>query len=874
MTSQELAIVQGPPGTGKTFTSVVAIQSYVDTMSQGFGPKAPPIVIAAQTNHALDQLLGKCMQHDLNVVRLGGRTEDEEINQQTMFNISQRSKIRGTNKGDTERNDISGQLRSAYEMCFQSNLIRADHFLSEGLISQDQFDSLHNPEWEMKGVDPTDDFFDAMATWLSDHIEQDRTYVYRPPQGQIEPAQEEVQQRSPEDEERERLKGEFLAIKYNGPGSVSATEGRNAACYHRAKKWLSRCSNLYDITAPRRGMVYRYLRQQLLEKVAKERIPKLLERYQEACDKLKVSRWNRNVQILQDKGVRVIGCTTTGLTKYRGLISAMKPRVLMIEEAAETRESNITSALFPSLDQIVLVGDHQQLVPHVDNRELEGHPYHLNKSLFARLVESGIPYSMLKVQRRMIPTIRSVVHTFYPELEDHDSVKDPSNRPPVPGMGGQNLWWFQHQWGDQQNANFSFFNDNEAAMIVGFAKYLVHNGMRPSQITILTYYNGQVGLIREKLRQDSFLTSINPAKTWSVRTVDGFQGEENDVILLSLVRSPASPHDRARVGFVDDENRAVVATSRARRGMYLFGNSNNVLSCPKSKETWQRVYNVFAKENCIGYKLPVVCGNHATVTNIREPCDWDKIQGGCSEPCDEKCAEGHKCRSKCHLKRQNFLCRAPCERGLPCGHGCSSLCGDRCECSKGCNKPAIAAESMALPLRGVSVSPAKAKATKLNRRGSMVTGRGRGKHSANRSPRGRAATGRKGHGFQRPTTPISQRPLTPSFQKPIDALVPQRSTAWQEGDEPTSEQLMEHGFYALVPNGGRAESNQGRVQSDDNRDGNQREDRCDHDWDNNQREAQSDASWSRSQQGAQSDGCRASQFTGDDLLGTWEHDAF
>ncbi|KAK7418076.1 hypothetical protein QQX98_004215 [Neonectria punicea] len=613
MTSQELAIVQGPPGTGKTFTSILAIQSYIQTLQAKKGKDEPasPIVISAQTNHALDQLLEQCIRSEANIVRLGGRSAVPCVAERSLYKLEQGSKLRKGNakKGENTRKDILRKLKDSLSICFPSGFVAADHLYREGLLTQVQFNSLVNnkEEWETASTINTDgtadDPFDGLiASWLADSIEQDQTYVYHPPQGQTETPQDDYEEteRTPEDEERERLQGEFVSTEFYWTASVPVANNS----HHQGRNLLRRHSNLYSIKPPQRGMVYRCLRKQLIDKMT-DQLPRFLKEYQNACDEVKVSSYDHKVKVIQHEGVQVIGCTTTGLTKYRGLISATKPLILMIEEAAETREANITSALYPSLDQVVLVGDHQQLVPHVDVRELE--QYGLKKSLFERLVYQNLPYSMLKVQRRMIPIIRSVVHTFYPELEDHESVKD---RASIPGMGGQNLWWFQHQWGEGQDDKFSFYNKREAEMIVGFVRYLVQNGMRPSQITILTYYQGQVTVILQELKKNATLAEFNPAKEWSVRTVDGFQGEENEVIILSLVRSSINPL-RARVGFVEDENRAVVATSRARRGMYIYGNSDNILkSSIQSHHTWRRVYDVFVKERCFQSSARITAKSH------------------------------------------------------------------------------------------------------------------------------------------------------------------------------------------------------------------------------------------------------------------------
>lgn len=85
MLTRSVAIIQGPPGTGKTFTSVSAIK----VMMENLRADDPPLIIAAQTNHALDQLLNHIMAFDERIVRLGGRTEKEnaKIRKRTLYEL-------------------------------------------------------------------------------------------------------------------------------------------------------------------------------------------------------------------------------------------------------------------------------------------------------------------------------------------------------------------------------------------------------------------------------------------------------------------------------------------------------------------------------------------------------------------------------------------------------------------------------------------------------------------------------------------------------------------------------------------------------------------------------------------------------------------
>ncbi len=180
--------------------------------------------------------------------------------------------------------------------------------------------------------------------------------------------------------------------------------------------------------------------------------------------------------------------------------------------------------------------------------------------MFERLVRNKVEFSQLKRQRRMIPEIRRALIPIYEELEDHPSVLD---RFPIPGMGGVNSYFFTHESRETVDIQMSKVNHKEAEMVVRFFDYLVLNGMTPGEITVLTFYNGQRKLIMKKLRGHRQLQGTK----FNVVTVDSYQGEENEIVLLSLVRSNV----RGTIGFLEVENRVCVALSRARRGFYMFG---------------------------------------------------------------------------------------------------------------------------------------------------------------------------------------------------------------------------------------------------------------------------------------------------------------
>jgi helicase required for RNAi-mediated heterochromatin assembly 1 len=147
--------------------------------------------------------------------------------------------------------------------------------------------------------------------------------------------------------------------------------------------------------------------------------------------------------------------------------------------------------MIESLQHLILVGDHQQLQANCNIKALEEAPYHMNVSMFERLVKNSIGYVMLNKQRRMVPNIRKLLtiepSPFYRNLQDHHSVLDRKvNRTLVPGMGDRDVWFFHHNWPEGRNLDSSRYNADEAQMITGTFKHLVMNGTDPTKITVLT----------------------------------------------------------------------------------------------------------------------------------------------------------------------------------------------------------------------------------------------------------------------------------------------------------------------------------------------------------------------------------------------------
>ena len=314
--------------------------------------------------------------------------------------------------------------------------------------------------------------------------------------------------------------------------------------------------------------------------------------------------------------------------------------------------------------------------------------------MFERLVRNNVEFSQLKCQRRMSTEIRQALIPIYPDLEDHTSVDD---RPLISGMGEIRTWFFTHKGREANDSQMSKINHEEADMVVGLFNYLRQNGNKPSSITVLTFYNGQRKLLLRKLREHLKMNSLH----FKVVTVDSYQGEENDIVILSLVRSNVARN----IGFLAVENRVCVALSRARLGFYIFGDGMNLC---KSSMLWWEIIKIMANEpRRVGFCLPLTCQKHGNMTFVNDGESFKSLSGGCSLPCKERLSCGHPCTvGTCHpFPHDNIECQKQCKRILGCGHPCINACFMECKANCSCKANVQPEETeKSLPMRYAEVA--------------------------------------------------------------------------------------------------------------------------------------------------------------------------
>ncbi|KAJ3272377.1 hypothetical protein HDV01_005560 [Terramyces sp. JEL0728] len=274
------------------------------------------------------------------------------------------------------------------------------------------------------------------------------------------------------------------------------------------------------------------------------------------------------------KEARIIAMTSTHASlKRRELVRlGFKYDTVIVEEAGQMLEvetfiplllqTHDTDLNRSPLSRIVLIGDHHQLPPIVQNQAC-GKYANMEQSLFKRLIRLGVPSINLDYQGRSRPSIADLYRWNYENLSDL-----PMDFPEMKKMNAGFAYEFQainvgdfNGQGESAPRPHFIQNLGEAEYVVAVYQYMRMLGYPAEKIAILTTYNGQKELINDVLNKRC---AWNPLfKTPTVSTVDQFQGQQADYILLSLVRTK-------HIGHLRDVRRLIVALSRARLGLYVF----------------------------------------------------------------------------------------------------------------------------------------------------------------------------------------------------------------------------------------------------------------------------------------------------------------
>lgn len=314
---------------------------------------------------------------------------------------------------------------------------------------------------------------------------------------------------------------------------------------------------------------------------------------------------------------RVIACTLVG-SAHR-LLEGMKFGTLFIDEAAQALEAACWIPMRRA-SRVILAGDHCQLPPTV--KSIAALRAGLGKTLMERIAENKPEVvTLLKIQYRMNEEImrfssdwfyggqvesapqikyRSILDFDHPitwidtsneenqiTIEGEDSLEDSASTSSSSSAANQNSDLnFKEQFVGE---SFGRINKAEAELtLLTLAEYFTKIGKQrvlgdSIDVGIISPYRAQVQYLKKLIKKYEFFKPYR--RLISVNTVDGFQGQERDVILISLVRS----NDEGQIGFLKDLRRMNVAMTRARMKLIILGNKDTMTQHPFYKKLWEYV---------------------------------------------------------------------------------------------------------------------------------------------------------------------------------------------------------------------------------------------------------------------------------------------
>ena len=343
------------------------------------------------------------------------------------------------------------------------------------------------------------------------------------------------------------------------------------------------------------------------------------ENYHQKMDRLKSRAAEIELRINAELfgEARVIACTLVGSAHH--LLEGMKFGTLFIDEAAQALEAACWIPM-KRASRVILAGDHCQLPPTV--KSIAALRAGLGKTLMERIAENKPEVvTLLKIQYRMNDEImrfssdwfyggkvesapqikyRSVLDYDHPitwidtsneenqiTIEGEDAPEDSASTSSSASASNQNSDLnFKEQFVGE---SFGRINKAEAELtLLTLAEYFTKISKRRVleeriDVGIISPYRAQVQYLKKLIKKYEFFKPYR--RLISVNTVDGFQGQERDVILISLVRS----NDEGQIGFLKDLRRMNVAMTRARMKLIILGNKDTMTKHPFYKKLWEYV---------------------------------------------------------------------------------------------------------------------------------------------------------------------------------------------------------------------------------------------------------------------------------------------
>jgi ATP-dependent RNA/DNA helicase IGHMBP2 len=274
---------------------------------------------------------------------------------------------------------------------------------------------------------------------------------------------------------------------------------------------------------------------------------------------------------------QVIASTLVGANNYH--LKGMHFHSVFIDEAAQALEPACWIPILKS-QRVVFAGDHFQLPPTIKSYEAAKNG--LDETLFEKAIRRNNADAMLREQYRMHDKIMEFSNGYFykGQLVANENVKSWTtftDDPPMEFIDTAGTGFFEQI---EQETRSSFNKEEANLLFRHLDDYLrqleLHGGLEKiTNIGIISPYKAQVSLLQD-LFDEKYADSPDLARKVAINTVDSFQGQERDIIYISMVRS----NEKGEIGFLADTRRMNVAMTRARKKLVIIGDSATIGTNP------------------------------------------------------------------------------------------------------------------------------------------------------------------------------------------------------------------------------------------------------------------------------------------------------
>jgi len=294
-----------------------------------------------------------------------------------------------------------------------------------------------------------------------------------------------------------------------------------------------------------------------------------LKRIRELNNKVRIKQISKYDTNFNDENANIYGATLSkcGSKEFRDILFD----TVIIDEVSKATPLELMIPILIS-KKVILVGDHKQLPPQINNESIDIIVEELNildktlitdKSIFEKLIDKYESISiMLDTQYRMHPEIAKTIEPFY-----DNKLKNGIQLNNLEKHTSNHVLWKNSKDNTEIKVGTSYINKNEIQHIKSYLETfnMLYTNKKPT-IGIITFYGAQVNLLQQEIK----INNYKNIKEIKIDSVDRFQGQEKDIIILSMVRS----NKYQNIGFAKSPNRINVAFSRAKNLLIIIGNKN------------------------------------------------------------------------------------------------------------------------------------------------------------------------------------------------------------------------------------------------------------------------------------------------------------